>query len=174
MAKAKPFKRASPLSLAGKGPADEITRAQLVALVATHVPRAKHDDERTVRNRISASVFDAVKTGKLRDAGRGIFRLGDVGPWARAKWPGGQFSDVPVFPISGGASLTLSGFSITAAGYTHPTTLQAAIEEVLVLRAENRALAKELAAAKGRIRQLEPVASKYDNWINKKKGKREG
>jgi hypothetical protein len=172
MAKAKPFKGASAPSLAGRGPADEITRAQLVALVAARVPRGSGDDERSVRNRISASVYEALKTDTLRKARPGVFRLGDVGIWARAKWPGGQFSDVPVSPSSGGASLALSGYRVTAAGYTHATTLQAASEEVLALRAEKRALEQALAAAEAQVRELEPDACKWRSSIDKKRGKR--
>jgi len=77
-------------------------------------------------------------------------------------------------PNSGGASLVLSGYRGTAAGYTHAATLQAASEEVLVLRAENRALLQALAAAEGRVRELEPDAGKWRNSIEKKRGKRRG
>ncbi len=145
MAKAKPFKQTPVPSLDGKGPTDEITRAQLVALVAERVPRGRGDDERSVRNRISDSVYQAVKTGKLCQVGPGVFRLGDVGVWASTRWPDVQFSDLPMSPNSGGASLVLSGYRGTAAGYTQARTLEAAIEEVLVLRTENRALAQALA-----------------------------
>ena len=111
-----------------------------------------------------------MRTGTLREAGPGIFRLGDVGTWARAKWSGGEFSDMPIFPGSGSASLALSGrYGLKGAGYTHATTLEAATEEVLTLRAENRALAQALVAAEAQVRELEPDARNFRSWIDKKR-----
>jgi hypothetical protein len=161
-------------SLVDRGPADKITRAELVALVARRVPRGRGDDERSVRNRVSSSVYESVQTGTLPETRPGVFRLGDVGTWARERWPRGQFTDLPVFPNRGAASLTLSGYRATTAGYTHAATREAAIEEVLVLRAEKRALAQALAAAEAQVRELEPDASKWRSWNDKKRGKRGG
>src|SRR5208337_3455105 len=98
--KAKKFKRTPVPSLVGKGPLDTITRREVVALVAARVPGARLDIG-TVSNRISASVYYAVKTGKLREARRGVFRLGDVGAWARVRWPESDFSDLPRSPNKG-------------------------------------------------------------------------
>lgn len=170
--KAKKFKGTPVPSLVGRGPSDTMARREVVALVAARVPRARYDDEKTVRNGISTNVYDAVKAGTLREVKPGGFRLGDVGVWARAKWPKGQFSDVPIFPNRGGRFAHAPGASRGGTGYTHAATLQAAIGEILVLRAENRALAQARAVAEGRVRELEPDAHNWRNWVEKKEGKR--
>jgi hypothetical protein len=169
--KAKPFKATPVPNLGGKGPSDTMTRAEVVALVAARV-EDRYDNVRSARTRISTNIYDDLKTGKLREVRPRVFRLGDVGAWARKKWPGGKFSDLPIFPIKGGATRTLPALRATGAGYTHAKTLPAAIAEILILRAENRALADALAAAEGRVRELAPDAQKFRNWNDKKKGKR--
>ncbi len=171
--KAKPFKATLVPSLGGKGPSDTMSRAEVVALIAARL-EDDYDNVRTARIRISTNIYDAEKTGKLREVRPGIFRLGDVGAWARTKWPGDKFSDLPISPIKGGASLTLPALRLTGAGYTHAKTLPAAMAEILILGAENRALTDALAAAEGRARELAPDAQRLRNWIDKKKGKRSG
>src|SRR5207237_7022067 len=104
--KAKPFKATPVPSISGQGPSDTMTRVEVVALVAARVEDG-YDNVRTARTRISTNIYDAEKAGKLREVRPGVFRLGDVGAWARTKWPGGKFSDLPISPIKGGVSRPL-------------------------------------------------------------------
>ncbi len=169
--KAKPFKATPVPSLVGKGPSDRITRREVVALVAARVGDQR-DNDRTARTRVSTNIYDAMKAGKLREVRPGVFRLGDIGGWARAKWPERDFSDIPISPVIGNVSVPLPGFRMASGGYTHAPTLEVAIKEILDLRAKNRTLAEALAAAEGQVRDLEPDARKLRSWIKNKEGKR--
>lgn len=169
--KAKKFKGTPVPSIGGKGPSNTVTRRQAVALIAAHVPRASDDDEQTVRNRISAAIYDAVKARKLHSVKPGILRLGDLAAWAPSRWPKGRFRDLPTFPNRASAAGTLPGLRGSATAFVHPSTLPAAIEEIIVLRAENAALATELSVVKARVQVLEEQVRRYRAGYEKRKRK---
>lgn len=93
--KAKPFKRIQPPRVSKKGGNSPLTRAQVVALIASEIPRGRGDDESTVRNRVSSRLSSAVSRGKLKRMPDGKFRTAEVGRWARSTWPG-KFGALPV------------------------------------------------------------------------------
>ena len=129
----------------------------------------KRDNDRTVRTRVSTNIYDAVKARSLREVKSGVFRLGDIGAWARARWPERDFSDIPMSPVIGSVSVPLSGYRMAAGGYTHAPDLEVAIKEILDLRAENRRLAEALAAAEVEVQDLESDAQKWRGWLESKK-----
>lgn len=166
--KAKPFKGTPVPRLAGMGPSDTLTRSEVVALIASRVAWAAGDDDATVRNRVSSKVDYDVRKGKLCRQALNKFRLGDIGTWARENWPDARFHDVPTFPVSGNASLALSGYRGAATAYTHPATLEAAVEEILALRARIAALSSELAVCHTRVQALEGQVRRYrPGWLSR-------
>lgn len=92
--KARPFKGVQTPDVTKMKRTDEITREQLVALLAQGVP-----DQRAARNRMSSKVTYAVKTGKLRGRREKrvqLFPLGNVGCWAHEECRG-RFGDLERF-----------------------------------------------------------------------------
>jgi len=168
--KAKPFKATPAPNLTGKGPSDTLTRAELVALIASRVPRERGDTDATVRNNVSSKVNYHVGKGNLRQQPSGNFQLGDIGEWARAAYPTTPIRDIPAFPNSGSASLALPALRGTATAYAHPMTLQAAVEEILALRAKIAALSAELTVSHARVQELqEQVQRCRPGWEKRKR-----
>jgi hypothetical protein len=166
--KAKPFKGAAVPGLIGMAPTHEISRAELVALVASKIKRKQGDDEGSVRNRISSMVTYDVQRRKLHLMKSGKFRLGDVAVWACGRWPGYGFEGLPLFTLSAGVSVTLPRLSISGEGYTQVTTLDDANRVILVLRNENRALQTERAALTDRVQRLEADVRRYRPGYDKR------
>ena len=75
--KAKPYRYTPVPALDDKTANDAISRAQLVALLASRLPWCKADDEATVRKRMSAKVDYALRKDQLMPTEVG-FLLGDV------------------------------------------------------------------------------------------------
>jgi hypothetical protein len=172
VAKAKPFKRASPPNLAGKRPSHQITRAELVALVVQRISRGRIDHT-TLSNRVSSKVWnDTVKTRKLRPAASGRFALGAVADWTAQQWPG-YFDDLPTYPHTADAAITEGGDTGSASGCVLPQSLETAHSEIIALYVRNDALAQALTVAQGQLRDDAPVAEKWRAWHGKKRGRRD-
>jgi hypothetical protein len=172
VAKAKPFKRASPPNLAGKRPSDEITRAELVALVVQRISRNRIDHT-TLSNRVSSKAcYDTLRTRKLRPAASGRFALGAVADWTAQQWPG-YFNDLPTYPRTVDAAITEAGDTGLASGCVLPQSLETAHREIIALYVRNDALAQALTVAQGQLRDDAPVAEKWRGWHGKKRSQRD-
>ena len=167
--KARPYK-ATPVPLtAGKGTNDTISQAQLVALIAARSPRDAADDEATVRNRTLARVSRDVKLGKLVRRKDG-FRIGDVAAWASSRWPD-RYNDLPKDEVVGHAALQIAPITLRAVGYVLPASIEGAVQELIKLHDTIDALRTELNGERAKVRELEPDAKKWRDWMMKKRRK---
>lgn len=169
--KAKPFKRAPVPVLTGARADQELPRAEVVALVASRVPRGSADDETTVRNRISSKLYTAVRRRKLRPLRNGNFQLNDVARWVRAEWPG-AFTNLP-FP----------GLVVEEDVQDHATVSDEVDDRILpasrerchdllqALYAQVDELRRELSVERARVAALAPKADNWDAW-NASKGRK--
>ncbi|MCC7326367.1 MAG: hypothetical protein IT521_06140 [Burkholderiales bacterium] len=172
--KAKKFKATPVPDLVGKGPTDTITRGEAVALLAARVPPGPFDDEKTMRNKMSARLNDAVSRTKiLCPIAPRKFLLGDLARWAIGKWPG-HFDDLPVSRRT--FKLTLKA-QTRAVGRmrpgVYPATLDASHKVITSLEAHIAEAEKERNAAQKQVRALSIGAQKWENLIAKKRKKKQ-
>ncbi len=168
--KARPFKATPVPSTEGKGPDDTISQAQLVALIASRAPRDAADDDATVRNRMLAMVSRDVKLGKLV-RGQNGFRLGDVAFWAALRWPG-QYGDLPKDNSVGYAEFELLALGVSATIRQLPGNIEDAHREIIRLHDAVEALHRKLEAERAKVGGLEPDATKWREWMAKKRVRR--
>lgn len=168
--KARPFKATPVPSTEGKGPDDTITKAQLVALVASRAKRDSFDDEATVRNRMRRIVTRDVELGRLEHGEHGV-RLGDVASWASSRWPG-RYDDLPKDERVGQAGLQIAPVVLSAVGHVLPMSIEGALREIVKMHDSIEALRSELESERAKVRELEPDATKWRAWIEKKARRR--
>lgn len=169
--RARTFKATPVPSIEGRGPSDTISQAELVALVASRVGRDTADDEGTVRNRVRSTVRYAVRHDQLLGE-QGRFKLGDVARWASSKWLG-RFDDLPKDEIMGHLESQIGPITANAGGHVLPARIEEAHQEIDRLHDEIAALRRELDTERAQMRELEPDAKKWRDWI-KKKGRPQG
>lgn len=165
--KAKPFKRTPPPVITKSSPNTQLTRAQLVALIAARIPRQRGDDEGTVRNRVSSRLSAAVKRGTLEPMCNGKFKLNEVGRWARDTWPE-KFGDLPVPRGSllerGRGRGTVRS---VVADVVLPGTLDRCHDYIRMLEIENRRLREKLSHAEAQLAEEKRVADIHRQGISK-------
>ena len=169
--KAKPFKAARVPNLVGKGPDCEITRAQLVALIAARVPSDKNDDDTSVRNRISTKITYDVSRDKLKPQKSKNFSLRNIAEWTAKNWPG-LFDDVLQVPERvGELYLRSPAAMLFAEGRGLPASREAAHAELDALHQRLATCSQALGAARAEIADLAPKAAKWDHFMATRPGK---